>query len=56
LEIDPLNISYNSTIYMNLGIAYSKEKKNEEALKMLNKSIQANPDYVKAYVKRAEIQ
>ena len=30
-------------------------KKNEEALKCLNKAIQLNPKYAKAFVKRGEV-
>ena len=55
LEIDPLNVTYNSTILMNLSIGLSKLKKNNEALAALNKCIACNPDYAKAYVKRAEV-
>lgn len=39
LEIDELNIHYNATIYLNIAIGLSKLKKNEEALKCLNKSL-----------------
>jgi len=39
LEIDPLNIHYNATIYLNIGIALNKQKKNEEALAHLNKAV-----------------
>ncbi len=55
LNIDPLNVTYNATIYLNLAIALSKQKKNEEALAALNKCLTMSPDYVKAYVKRAEV-
>lgn len=43
LDIDPNNIQYNATIYLNIGIALNKLKKNEEALANLNKAIQFNP-------------
>ena len=55
LEIDELNIHYNATIYLNIGIGLSKLKKHEDALKALNRSVALNPNYAKAYVKRGEI-
>ena len=36
LEIDQLNVTYNSVIYLNLAIGLSKKKKDEEALAALN--------------------
>jgi tetratricopeptide (TPR) repeat protein len=39
LTIDELNINYNATINFNLGMAYSKLSKNDEALAALNKAI-----------------
>lgn len=53
--MDELNINYNSTIYLNIAIGFSKQKKNDEALKMLNRAIQFNPKYAKAYVKRGDV-
>ena len=55
LDLDELNISYNSTIYLNIALGFSKQNKNEEALKMLNKAVQLNPKYAKALVKRGDI-
>lgn len=55
LDIDELNINYNSTIYLNIALGFSKQNKNEEALKMLNKAIQMNPKYAKAFIKRGDI-
>ena len=55
LEIDELNFTYNATIYLNIAIALSKLKKNEEALKCLNKAVQLNPEYAKAFAKRGEV-
>ena len=55
LELDELNITYNSTIYMNIALGLSKQAKNEDALKMLNKAIQMNPKYAKALVKRGDV-
>ena len=53
--VDALNLNYNSTVYFNIAVAYSKLSKNEDALKTLNKCIKLNPDYTKAYVKRGEV-
>ena len=39
LNIDSLNINYNATINFNLGMAYNKEKKNDDALACLNKAV-----------------
>jgi tetratricopeptide (TPR) repeat protein len=55
LELDELNVTFNSTIYFNMALAFQKQKKNEDSLKCLNKAIQLNPKYAKAYFKRAEI-
>jgi tetratricopeptide (TPR) repeat protein len=55
LELDPLNSSYNSIIYLNRSLAYSKLKKNDDALSDLNKAIEANEEYAKAFVKRGEV-
>mmetsp|Transcript_27718 Transcript_27718/g.20816 ORF Transcript_27718/g.20816 Transcript_27718/m.20816 type:complete len:195 (+) Transcript_27718:385-969(+) len=55
LQIDPLNVAYNSVINMNLGLCLHKLKKNDDALDHLNKSIKQNPEYVKAYVNRASV-
>lgn len=55
LELFPNNPQYNSTIYLNRGISYSKLKLYEESLQDLNKAIELNEKYAKAFVKRAEI-
>lgn len=55
LEFFPTNGAYNSTIYLNRAIAYSKMDKNTEALEDLNKAIELKEDYAKALVKRSEI-
>ena len=55
LELFPNNKSYNSAIYLNRSICYSKLKQQDNALKDINKAIECNPDYAKAYVKRGEI-
>ena len=55
LELFPNNPQYNSTIYLNRAISYSKQKKFDESLADLNKAIELNEKYAKAFVKRAEI-
>lgn len=55
LALDPLNLTYNSTILLNKAIALNKKNRNEEALKCLNLCLKMNPEYAKAYVKRGEI-
>lgn len=55
LALDPLNLTYNSTILLNKAIALNKKGKNEDALKCLNLCIKMNPEYAKALVKRGEI-
>lgn len=55
LTLDDLNANYNATILLNISIAQVKLKKNELAITALNKAIQYNPKYAKAYVKRGEI-
>jgi tetratricopeptide (TPR) repeat protein len=68
VEIDPLNLKYNSVVYFNMAVGksplwkityftlgLSKLKKNEEALSALNKCLNFDPEYAKAYVKRGEI-
>jgi len=55
IALDPLNLTYNATINLNKAIAYTKLKKNDEALSCLNKCLKMNPDYAKAHVKRGEV-
>ena len=55
LELFPNNKNYNALIYLNRAIWHSKLKKNDEALADLNKAIECNEDYAKAYVKRGEV-
>ena len=55
LALDPLNLSYNATINLNKAIAFTKLKKDDEALSCLNKALKMNPDYAKAHVKRGEV-
>ena len=55
LLIDALNINYNAIIYLNIGLALENLGNNEEALDALNKAVQLNPNYAKAFVKKGEI-
>ena len=55
LELDDLNVTYNATIYFNMALASQKLKKNEDALKCLNKAVTYNPKYAKAFYKRGAI-
>lgn len=55
LDVDEVNVVYNATIYFNMALGFGKLKKNEEALKCLNKAVQLNPKYAKAFYKRGEI-
>ena len=55
IELDELNVHYNAVIYFNMALGLAKQKKNEESLKCLNKAVNLNPKYGKAFVKRGEI-
>jgi len=55
LNIDPLNLHFNSIINLNKSIALHKLKENNDAMRALNLSIKMNPEYTKALVKRGEI-
>ena len=55
LQIDPLNLAFNSTICLNKAICQVKLNKNEAALATLNVCLKMNPDYAKALVKRGEV-
>lgn len=55
MAIDPLNLTYNSTICLNKAICQVKLNKNEDALATLNQCLKMNPEYAKALVKRGEV-
>ena len=55
LELDPLNINYNSAILFNRATAYQRLSKNAEAIADLTKAIEMNEDYMKAFLKRGEL-
>lgn len=52
-EVDEFNKNFNSIVYMNIGTCLMKMKKYKEAIRELNKSIEMNPSYAKAYLKRS---
>eukprot|EP01016_Furgasonia_blochmanni_P010461 TRINITY_DN1443_c0_g1_i1.p1 TRINITY_DN1443_c0_g1~~TRINITY_DN1443_c0_g1_i1.p1 ORF type:complete len:547 (+),score=117.73 TRINITY_DN1443_c0_g1_i1:65-1705(+) len=56
LEVDPNNRCVNSVLYANRAAAYGKMGKNKEALSDLDKSIELNESYTKAYLRRADIK
>jgi len=49
------NKNFNSTIYLNRALCYQKKNKIFEALEDVNKSIELNDSYWKAYYRRATI-
>lgn len=55
LELDPLNIQYNSTVLFNRASAYLKQGLTKDALNDLNEALNINEEYVKALLKRAEL-
>lgn len=56
LQLDPEYRSYNAIIYCNRSAAYLRLKNLSAALADINKSIELNPNYAKAYFRRAEIK
>ncbi len=48
-------MTYNATMYLNIALGLIKQSKNPEALKMLNRAVQLNPKYAKAFVKRGDV-
>jgi len=55
LQIDPLNLAFNSTVCLNKAICQVKLGRNDEALRTLNICLKMMPDYAKALVKRGEV-
>jgi tetratricopeptide (TPR) repeat protein len=55
LELDSGNKVFNSTIYANRALCYQKKNNYIQALQDINKSIELNPNYIKAYYRRATI-
>ena len=56
LQFDQLNATYNQTILYNRACALVKLGKNEEALADLDRAIEMNKEYVKAYLKKGDIK
>lgn len=56
INLDPLNAVYNQTILFNKACALVKLGKNEEALADLDRAIEMNPEYSKAYIKKGDIK
>ena len=54
LSLDPENKSYNSKIYYNRAVAHLKLRKPEDAARDCDRAISCDPEYLKAYMKRAE--
>ena len=55
LELDPKHKFFNSTILANRAAAYMKQKDYLKALEDCNRSLALNPDYTKAYLRRANV-
>ena len=55
LELDPRHKFFNSTILANRAAAYMKQKDYLKALEDCNRSLSLNPDYTKAYLRRANV-
>jgi len=55
LEVDPKNKNMNAIILANRAAAHMKKNAYMEALVDLNKSIELNPDYTKAYMRRGNV-
>jgi len=53
LEVDPENKSFNAKLHCNRAAALQKIGKHEAALKDSQKAIELNPDYGKAYIRKA---
>lgn len=54
IDMDPHNKSIVSKLYCNRANAKSKLKHNESAVLDCNKAVHLDPDYVKAYLRRAD--
>jgi stress-induced-phosphoprotein 1 len=55
LELDHNNKVFNSTILANRALCYQKKNNQVQALQDINKAIELNPHYVKAYYRRSTI-
>jgi DnaJ family protein C protein 7 len=55
LELDPTNKKYNSIILINRALCFQKIEKYNSAINDVNQSIKINPNYARAYVKKANV-
>ena len=55
LKLDPLNLTFNSTLCLNKAICQVKLGLQDDALATLNLCLRMNPEYAKALVKRGEV-
>eukprot|EP01126_Amoeba_proteus_P000576 TRINITY_DN10163_c0_g2_i2.p1 TRINITY_DN10163_c0_g2~~TRINITY_DN10163_c0_g2_i2.p1 ORF type:complete len:319 (+),score=85.13 TRINITY_DN10163_c0_g2_i2:616-1572(+) len=55
VQIDATNAGFNSPLYYNMGLIKHNKGDDTEALKDLDRAIQTNPEYTKAYKLRAQI-
>ena len=56
LKLDAHNKNYNSIILSNRAACYMKKNDYVKALTDINKAIDLNPDYIKAYARRGNIK
>lgn len=56
VELDPLNLNYNSIMLHNKAIALTKLKRDNDALKALNLCIKMQPKYGKALARRGDLK
>jgi DnaJ family protein C protein 7 len=56
LELDPLNIQYNSNILFNRACAFAKTANLVQAIGDLDSAININDEYAKAYLKRGDLR
>jgi len=55
LDLDPDNFLFNSQLLFNCALVKHKAGEFKEAVKLLDRSIEYNPEYVKAYKLRAQV-
>ena len=55
LELDPTNKKYNSIILINRALCFQKIEKYNYTINDATQSIKINPNYARAYVKRANV-
>jgi DnaJ family protein C protein 7 len=55
LELDPQNVLFNAQLLYNCAVIKNKMGENRESVKLLDQSLENNPDYTKAYKLRASV-